>query len=113
MSLCKFIETEKKKNVVGCLRQTDLKTIIDHLSKKHNQDGSENMEDLVKRQQKMDYDIDQIVQKQNESHAQINELKERVNAARTERVIYSGVFKNIEREIRQSEEEFKVPNKVI
>lgn len=65
-------------------------------------DGSENVEDLTKKQHKLEYDFDQLVQKQNESHAQISEIKEKVNASRTERVIYSGVFRNIEREIRES-----------
>jgi peptidoglycan hydrolase CwlO-like protein len=45
--------------------------------------GSESMEDLTKKLQKLEYDVDQIVQKQNESHAEISEIKERVNASRT------------------------------
>jgi peptidoglycan hydrolase CwlO-like protein len=37
--------------------------------------GTDNMEDLTKKLQKLEYDIDQIVQKQNESHAEITEIK--------------------------------------
>jgi len=65
---------------------------MSHASKS---DGSDNVEDLTKKLRKLEYDFDQLVQKQNESHAQISDIKEKVNASRTERVIYSGVFRNI------------------
>jgi hypothetical protein len=68
---------------------------------------TENIEVLSKRQKKLEYDTEQIVIKHNESLAQINNLKEQVNIARSERVIYSGIFKNLEKELRQQEEEFK------
>jgi hypothetical protein len=59
---------------------------------------------IVKVQQKLEYDFDQLVQKHNESLAQINDIRDKVNGCRAERVIYSGVFRNIEREIRLMEE---------
>lgn len=39
--------------------------------------------------------------------AQINLMKEEVNIARRERVIFSNVFKKLETDIKQSDEEFK------
>jgi peptidoglycan hydrolase CwlO-like protein len=53
------------------------------MARNNKSDGSGNMEDYNKKLQKLEYDIDQIVQKQNESHAEITEIKEKVNASRT------------------------------
>lgn len=122
--MCKSIELEKKKHVKSTKTQEDLRAIIQHMEGKLQQGrrneaafgltfndkkgGEESLEGVTKHYQKLEYDFDQLVQKHNESLAQINEIRIKVNASRAERVIYSGVFRNIEREIRLMEEEYMV-----
>jgi len=44
--------------------------------------------------------MDQILQKHNEEIARISLLREQVNSARTDRVVFSALFKAIEKEIK-------------
>jgi len=60
-----------------------------------------------KKTKNLEYRLEQIRQKHNESLAQIGLLKEEANAARRERVIFSNVFKKLESDIKLKEEEFK------
>ena len=50
--------------------------------------------------------MDQILQKHNEEVARINNLKELVASARSDRVVFSNLFKKIEKEIKQNEEHY-------
>jgi hypothetical protein len=88
-----------------------VKTIDDKLRLKRTStedDSSDaNLDELLRRRKRLEYGLEQIIQKNNESLAVIGQLKEQVNAARSERVIYSSIFKNLEREIRVDEEAFK------
>ena len=45
----------------------------------------------------MEYDIEQINNKQNEEKAVVGQLKENIAAARAERVVFSKLFQSIER----------------
>lgn len=49
---------------------------------------------------KEEYEIDQVLQKYNEEVARIAGLREQVNSSRTDRVVFSALFKTIEREIK-------------
>lgn len=49
---------------------------------------------------KEEYDIEQIQQKHNEEVAKINTLREQISFSRRERVVYSSLFKKIEKEIK-------------
>lgn len=55
----------------------------------------------------MEYKLEKIRSRHNESLAQINMLKEQVNMTRRERVIFSNVFKKLESDIKLKDEEFK------
>jgi hypothetical protein len=48
---------------------------------------------------KIEYDIEQILQRSNEEVAKINQLREETASVRSERVVYSDLFKKIEKEI--------------
>ena len=56
-----------------------------------------------KRVQKEEYELEQIQQKYNEEVARITALREMVDSARTDRVVYSALFKKIEWEIKHYE----------
>ena len=47
------------------------------------------------------------MQKSNEEVARIHHLKEQVASSRSDRVVFSNLFKKIEKEIKQSEEYYK------
>jgi hypothetical protein len=53
------------------------------------------VEETLKRAQKVEYDIEQILQKHNEEVAKINTLKEQVAAARSDRVVFSNLFRKL------------------
>lgn len=55
----------------------------------------------------MNHQYDKIRNKHNESLAEIKRLKEDVNASRRERVIFDSVFKKLESDLQQKEEELK------
>jgi uncharacterized protein (DUF3084 family) len=55
----------------------------------------------------LEYNLEKIRSKHNEALAEINMLKEEVNMARRERVIFSNVFKKLESDIKIKDEEFK------
>jgi hypothetical protein len=65
------------------------------------------VEECLKRAQKVDYDIEQILQKHNEEVAKINTLKEQVASARSDRVVFSNLFRKLEKEIKRSEEYYR------
>jgi len=46
---------------------------------------------------KVEYDIEQILVKHNEEIAKINSLKEQTASARSDRVVFSNLFKKIEK----------------
>lgn len=50
-----------------------------------------------KKLKKQEYDIEQILQRHNEVIAKINVLKEQISSSRRERVVYSNLFKKIEK----------------
>lgn len=60
-----------------------------------------------KKIKKIEYDLKQILHKHNEEIAKINSMKAAANAARDERVVYSNLFKKIEKEIKHYEEIYK------
>lgn len=47
------------------------------------------------------------MQKSNEEVARIHNLKEQVASSRSDRVVFSNLFKKIEKEIKQNEEYYK------
>jgi hypothetical protein len=49
---------------------------------------------------KEEYDIEQVLQRHNEEIAKINTLREEVAAERSERVVYSNLFRKLESEIK-------------
>lgn len=55
----------------------------------------------------LEHKLEKTRQKHNESLAEIQTLKEQVNASRRERVIFDNVFKNLETDLKLKEEEFK------
>eukprot|EP00825_Cyclidium_porcatum_P043264 TRINITY_DN6096_c0_g1_i4.p1 TRINITY_DN6096_c0_g1~~TRINITY_DN6096_c0_g1_i4.p1 ORF type:complete len:221 (-),score=57.50 TRINITY_DN6096_c0_g1_i4:42-704(-) len=62
---------------------------------------------LIKKEKQLEYKLEKARCRHNEALAQINLMKEDVNIARRERVIFSNVFKKLETDIKQSDEEFK------
>lgn len=52
---------------------------------------------------KYQYEVDQILQKHNEQIAKIHSLKDMANSSRSERVVYSSLFKKLEKEIKYYE----------
>jgi hypothetical protein len=50
-----------------------------------------------RKMEKEEYVIDQILQKHNEEVARITALREQVDSSRTDRVVFSALFKKIER----------------
>lgn len=74
-----------------------------------NEDNTEDiLPSLIRKERKLEYDIDQLVQKHNESLCAINQAIVTVNAARSQRVIYSNIFNSIEKELFEAEINFKV-----
>lgn len=62
---------------------------------------------LQKNLNKLELDNEKLIQRLNEAIASNNKLKEAVNDARNERIIHSGIFKNLEKEVRQHETIYK------
>lgn len=58
------------------------------------------MKENRKKMVKLEYDIEQILQKHNQQIAKIAHLKENVAAGRADRVVFSKLFQKIEREIK-------------
>jgi hypothetical protein len=56
---------------------------------------------------KIEYDMEQILQKHNEEVAKINSLKEQSASARSDRVVFSNLFKKIEKEIKQHQDLYR------
>ena len=67
-------------------------------SQKHVKDVEH--EETLKRAHKIEYDIEQILQKHNEEIAKINSLKEQSASARSDRIVFSNLFRKIEKEIK-------------
>lgn len=65
------------------------------------------MPHLQKKVKTLEYRLEKTRQRHNESLAEIKRLKEEVNAARRERVIFDNVFKKLETDLKMKEEEFK------
>ncbi|EGR29602.1 hypothetical protein IMG5_152520 [Ichthyophthirius multifiliis] len=72
-----------------------------------NQSNGVALPQLQTKLKQLEYKLEKTRGKHNESLAQINMLKEKVNMARRERVIFSNVFKKLEGDIKQKDEEFK------
>lgn len=86
------------------MTQTTLESLIHLLKGEMNkmQATQKNEEELQsntyeKTVKKIAYDVKQLEQKHNEEVAKINHLKDQANAARDERVVYSNLFKKIEK----------------
>ena len=62
---------------------------------------------MEKATKKVQYEIDQISQKHNEEIAKIQKLKELSSSRRSERVVYSNLFKKLEKEIKHYEDIYK------
>lgn len=65
------------------------------------------MPNLLKKVKTLEYKLEKIRMRHNESLAEIKSLKEEVNAARRERVIFDSVFKKLETDLKLKEEELK------
>ena len=63
--------------------------------------------ELERTLKKLREDIDKIEQKRNQQVAKISELKETASCRRSERVVYSNLFKKMEKELKQHEELYK------
>lgn len=72
----------------------------------NSSDGTE-VPHLQKKVKTLEYRLEKTRQRHNESLAEIKRLKEEVNAARRERVIFDNVFKKLETDLKSKEEEFK------
>lgn len=72
----------------------------------NSSDGTE-IPNLQKKVKTLEYRLEKTRQRNNESLAEIKRLKEDVNAARRERVIFDNVFKKLESDLKIKEEEFK------
>lgn len=72
----------------------------------NSSDGTE-VPHLQKKVKTLEYRLEKTRQRHNESLAEIKRLKEEVNAARRERVIFDNVFKKLETDLKTKEEEFK------
>lgn len=68
-------------------------------------DGTE-VPQLQKKVKTLDYQLEKTRQRHNEALAEIKRLKEEVNAARRERVIFDNVFKKLETDLKFKEGEF-------
>lgn len=55
---------------------------------------------LIKKEKQLEYKLEKARCRHNEALAQINLMKEDVNIARRERVIFSNVFKKLETDIK-------------
>lgn len=56
--------------------------------------------DLKRLLKTAELDTQKLIQRHNEAVAENNKLKGTVNTARNERIVHSGIFKNLEKEIR-------------
>lgn len=90
-----------------------IKVMEEELSKKNasrpvEADLTEVLGELVKKNTKLESELAKTVHRQNEALAEIKVRKETIKLARNERVIHSGIFKNIEKEIKNKEDLYKV-----
>ncbi|KAL4426281.1 hypothetical protein ABPG74_018698 [Tetrahymena malaccensis] len=99
------VETQKKKDL-ELLKQISQDTINSNL-KKMSQSNGIALPQLQAKIKQLEYKLEKTRSRHNESLAQINMLKEQVNMARRERVIFSNVFKKLESDIKLKDEEFK------
>ncbi|KAL4462903.1 hypothetical protein ABPG72_018794 [Tetrahymena utriculariae] len=99
------VETQKKKDL-ELLKQISQDTINSNL-KKMSQSNGIALPQLQAKIKQLEYKLEKTRSRHNESLAQINMLKEQVNMARRERVIFSNVFKKLESDIKIKDEEFK------
>lgn len=82
-----------------------VKLMEEELSKKNanrpiEADLTEVLNELLKKNMKLESELSKTVHRQNEALAEIKVRKETIKLARNERVIHSGIFKNIEKEIK-------------
>ena len=82
------------------------KSLNDKRQQFNSSDASE-LPNLVKKVKTLEYTLEKIRMRHNESLAEIKRLKEEVNAARRERVIFDSVFKKLESDLKLKEEELK------
>ena len=89
----------------------ELVSIFNNEDKQSKKEELDEVNRLVSQREKLvrkqEYDIEQILQKHNEEIAKINILKEQISGSRRERVVYSNLFKKIEKEIKVYEESYK------
>jgi len=72
-----------------------------------DKEGGLSLPQLQSKELGLEHQLEKIRSKQNASLAQINLLKEQVNVARRERVVFSNVFKKLENDIKQKDEQYK------
>lgn len=87
------------------IRQTQA-NLFEKRKQLNSSDGTE-VPHLQKKVKTLEYRLEKTRQRHNESLAEIKRLKEEVNAARRERVIFDNVFKKLETDLKLKEEEFK------
>lgn len=108
--LAKKLENEKHKNVRPIVMKVELETIISHLrniiDKGKMEEASfrdsssfESLAGLESKYKKLEYDLGQLNGKANRIAENVDKKKIKINQNRTERVIDSGIFRNIEKEL--------------
>ena len=104
----------KNKQNFFLTKKRDLQREIDitqdsMIKRKEHQNSTDgaNVSNLQKKVKTYEGRLEKIRQKHNESLAEIKILKEEINVARKERVIYDNVFKKLETDLKNKEEEFK------
>lgn len=98
--------------------KVELETIISHLrniidkgkmeeASFRDSNSFESLTGLESKYKKLEYDLGQLNGKANRIAENVDKKKIKINQNRTERVIDSGIFRNIEKELIQSELKFK------
>jgi hypothetical protein len=106
--LAKKLENEKHKNVKHVFMKAELDTIICHLrsiiekgkveeASFRDSNSFESLTGLESRYKKLEYDLGQLNGKANRIAENVDKKKIKINQNRTERVIDSGIFRNIEK----------------
>lgn len=90
--------------------ESEIKTKLNLLQeerKKLNSSSAAEIPQLTKKITKLEYDLEQTQQNHNKLLDEIKNQKEEINALRRERVIFDNVFKDLEKDLKNKELEFK------
>ena len=93
--------------------QFELETVITYTREKMDRDrvteatvrdgpNSENLVSLENKYKKLEYDLGQVNSKVNKLTESVDDKRTKINQNRMERVIDSGIFRNIEKELNSS-----------